>query len=428
MKRLDGVDRIRPYFWGRYSLTVWLMGGVGAFVLVGTVAMVMYFNYLGRVEEMVALESLGKANALFLDQSNLPQSSHMAGQLGRVMGAEVEFLEEKGLADGKARREGERIRVGYGLASGKEVWFSREVRELGPWAVWKRVDARIALGVFWVMGLVFGVWLGRKVTVPMGRLAAVLPRIGGEGELEGLPDKGPLEIRRLSEVLRETHESLRNERERRRNAERLAILGRMATSLAHEVRNPVSAIRLHGQLLERVCGESEKESVGMIVEEAGRIEGLVNQWMRYAKPGGIKSERVVVRDLLDDVVRGLGAQARHSGVNFRMVVEAEDEVVMGDGERLRQVFWNVLLNAVQSVAVGGEVVVKILQGRVDIEDEGKGFSEEALVRFGEAFHSEREGGMGLGLAVSKEIVEAHGGRMIGENRDGGGARVSVIWK
>ena len=86
--RLSAMNKNRPFLLRPRSLAFWLVAGVGAFVLVGSVAMMGFFQRLSRVEEAVALESIGRTNALFLDQSNLPQSAHMAEQLGRVMGAE----------------------------------------------------------------------------------------------------------------------------------------------------------------------------------------------------------------------------------------------------------------------------------------------------------------------------------------------------
>jgi signal transduction histidine kinase len=416
------------------SLAVWLAAGVGTFVLVGSIAMMGFFQHLTRVEELVALEALGRTNALFLDQSNLPQSEHMASQLGRVMGAEVKFTRpgEWGTgqaADGRAERTGELIRVGFSLKSGRQVWFSRTTNQPGARPVWKRLDARLALGGFWALSLIFSLWLGRKVTRPLAKLAAALPGIGGDQAPRNLPDSGPLEIVSLASALRRTHASLVEERDKRRHAERLALLGRMATSLAHEVRNPVAAIRLHAQLLERVCSADEQASAGLIVSEAGRIEALVNQWLRYAKPEPVTMDPVDMAALTDEAKRILGPQAEHAGVVIREQIDPawNRHPVRGDRERLRQVWCNLLLNAIQSMPKGGTVHLRILPGVLEIEDEGIGFSAGALARFGEPFHSEREGGMGLGLAVCKEIIESHGATITAENLPGRGARVRILW-
>lgn len=428
------MDKNRPLILKSRSLSVWLAVGIGAFVLVGSVAMMFFFHQLAKAEEVEALESIGKTNALFLDQNRLPQTEHMAAQIGRVMGAEVGFIGAAELidaqpADGVARSDGETIQVGFTLQSGREVWFSRKVGQHGALPVWKRLDARLALGGFWALSLVFSLWLGRKVTRPLAKLEAALPGIGGDETPRGLPETGPREIVSLASALRETHASLVEERDKRRHAERLALLGRMATSLAHEVRNPVSAIRLHAQLLERVCAPEERASAGLIVGEAGRIESLVNQWLRYAKPEPVKMVPVDLPELVREARHSLGPQAQHAGVQIR---EETDSVwathpVNGDRERLRQVLCNLLLNAIQSMPTGGAVTVRVLPGALEVVDQGGGFSEKALARFGEPFHSEREGGMGLGLAVSKEIIESHGGTLSATNLSGGGACVRIAW-
>ena len=429
------MDKKRSFFLKPRSLAVWLAAGIGTFVLVGSVALVGFFQHLTRVEEVVELESLGRTNALFLDQTRLPQSSQMAAHIGRLMGAEVEFRTsggggpQLGAADGLAKRIDGGIQVGFPLNNGREVWFTRDARQSGARPVWKRMDALLALGGFWGLSLMFSLWLGSRVTRPLARLAASLPGIGGDQPLRDLPDSGPEEITRLAAALRETHASLIAEREKRRHAERLALLGRMATSLAHEVRNPVSAIRLHAQLLERACAPDERTSAGLIVAEAGRIEALVSQWLRYAKPGPVTMETVDLAALAGEAVRILAPQAEHSGVVIHTEVDPgwTTHPVKGDRERLRQVLCNLLINAIQSMPQGGTATLRVMPGALEVADEGGGFSETALARFGEPFHSEREGGMGLGLAVCKEIMASHGAAMHAENQPHRGAVVRITW-
>ncbi len=425
------MDKNRPIYSKSGSLAMWLVASFGAFVLVGSIALMAFFQHLTKVEEEVALESLGRTNALFLDQSNLPKSKHMAEQIGRVMGADVEFRESAGSqsADGHARRGADLLEVGFKLKNGREVWFSRKADRPGVVPFWKRLDARLALGSFWALSLLFSVGIGRKVTRPLAKLAAAIPEIGGDQPLRGLPSSGPQEIVSLANALAKAHGSLVEEREKRRHAERLALLGRMATSLAHEVRNPVSAIRLHAQLLERVCGTDEKMSAALIVSEAERIEFLVNQWLRYAKPEPVKMMPVDLEKLSTDACHGLSLQAKHAGVVIHQEIAPDwrEHEVKGDRDRLRQVLCNLLLNAIQSMPKGGEVKLRVLRGLLEVEDQGVGFSPQALEKFGEPFHSEREGGMGLGVAVSKEIIESHGGTISVENLLEKGACVRIAW-
>lgn len=413
------------------SLAVWLTVGFGAFVLVGSLALMGMFAKVSRAEEMTTLEVLGRANALFLDQSPLPQSPHMAQQLGRVMGAEVEFVAAAGgnpdwVADGRSVRTGDgKMAVGFPLASGREVWFSREAGGLGTTPVWRRLDARLALSGFWLLSLGFSLWLGRMITRPMARLAAVIPRVGGDSPLSDLPDRGPTEVMRLAAVLRETHSSLQEERDMRRRAERLALLGRMTSSLAHEVRNPVAAIRLHAQLLERRTTGEDAVAVREIIDEAGRVDGLVRQWLFYAMPTAVAMSPFRWESLLREVAAALEAQARHANVEIRVQADEGERQAVGDRERMRQAVANLLQNAIQHMPGGGVATLRATDSGVEVDDQGSGFSSEAMARFGEAFFSEREGGMGLGLAVAHEIVQAHGASLAVENLESGGARVRI---
>jgi signal transduction histidine kinase len=221
---------------------------------------------------------------------------------------------------------------------------------------------------------------------------------------------------------------LLEEREKRRSAERLAILGTMAASLAHEVRNPVAAIRLHAQLLEDAPAAEGSASRALIASEAERIESLVNQWLRYARP---QPPAMAAGDLGTTVEQALArcaAQAAHGRVALsKQIPQGTTFPVKMDRDRILQALINVILNAIQAQPAGGEVTVS-LQSKagnyeVSVDDQGQGFSAAALAKAQEPFYSEKEGGMGLGLAVASEVLLAHGGDLKLENPREGGARV-----
>lgn len=423
------MDKNRP-FWNRpRALSAWLTFGVGTFALLGSLALVVFFQHRARVEEEISLESLGRNNAQFMDQARLPQTEQMAGRLGRVMGARVEFRDSNSAAGyGVVRRHGHEMTVGFPLRNGREVWFTRDARTAVAKPFWKRWDAVLVLAGFWAMAWGFSRWLARRVTRPLARLAAVLPEVGGERKLEGLPADGPAEILSLAEGLRQTQNGILASRERLRHAERLALLGKMTASLAHEVRNPVSAIRMHAQLMERALSETDRASAGLIVAEAGRIESLVSQWMHFAKPAPVRMEQVDVAALAEETRKLMEPQAAHAGVSIVLEIDErwESVPVNGDRERLRQAFGNLLLNAIQSMPKGGTATIRVMPGALEFSDQGGGFSKRALEHFGEPFHSDREGGMGLGLAVSKEIIESHGASLAVENSNQG-ATVAIRW-
>lgn len=437
----QSIPRRRPA-----SLAIWMTSSVAVFVLLGSLALVMAFERHFEREERRAFEALARANAGFLERTRLPHSDQMASQLGEIIGARVFFSNPAtGQVVGKA---GDTVddavlrmafngkvhvtpdgawMIGVLGNDGTRVIFLRmaanRVRAMD------RADTWLALGVFWLLSLALGGWLARRVTRPLRILAESLPLVGTEGELPDLPVTRSDEIGQLAQTLTRTHHSLRDERERRRAAERHALLGRMATSLAHEVRNPVSAIRLHAQLLEHAEPEEAEISRRLIESEAVRIECLVAQWMNYAKPA---PPVLAELDMVEAVKRALcliEPQARHAGVRIDEAAgpQAVPVVIRADRHRVQQVLGNLLLNAVQAMPGGGSVTVRVHDDgpnvAVIVEDEGAGFSAAAHARLGEPFYSEKEGGMGLGLAVAKDICEAHGGRLVVENRHSGGARV-----
>ena len=428
------------------SLAVWMTSSVAVFVLLGSLSLVLAFErHLDR-EERRAFEGLARVNAGFLERTRLPQSAKMAAQLGEIIGARVFFWQPKTgqvvgktndsvdlaalrmTCDGKVNvmPDGTWM-VGEPGRDGTRVIFLRagEQRLLAL----DRADTWLALGLFWLLSLGLGWWLARRVTRPLRSLAESLPLVGTERELPALPVGRRDEIGQLAQTLTRTHESLRNERERRRAAERHAMLGRMATSLAHEVRNPVAAIRLHAQLLESAPPHEAAISRQLIESEAQRIEGLVGQWLSYAKPAPPQLVEVNVGGALRQALRLIEPQARHAGVllDSSLIHDMPPLVILADRHRVQQVLGNLLLNAVQAMPCGGQVSVRVEASAthvaVLVEDEGAGFSASALARLGEPFYSEKEGGMGLGLAVAKDICEAHGGALAVETRDDGGARV-----
>jgi len=426
-----------------------MTSSVAVFVLLGSLSLVLAFERQLDREERRAFEGLARVNAGFLERTRLPQSAKLAAQLGEIIGARVFFWQLKtGQVVGKTNDAVDpaalRMRcdghvnvmpdgawmVGVAARDGTRVIFLRPVQRV---LALDRADTWLALGLFWVLSLGLGWWLARRVTRPLRSLAESLPLVGTERELPVLPVMRRDEIGQLAQTLTRTHESLRKERERRRRAERHAMLGRMATSLAHEVRNPVAAIRLHAQLLDSAPPQEAAISRQLIASEAQRIEALVGQWLSYAKPAPPVLAEVNLVEALRQALNIIEPQARHAGVllDSTLAQDMPPLVILADRHRLQQVLGNLLLNAVQAMPRGGRVNVCLedcaAQVRVVVEDEGAGFSAAALARLGEPFYSEKEGGMGLGLAVAKDICEAHGGGLAVETRDGGGARVQAVF-
>jgi signal transduction histidine kinase len=164
-----------------------------------------------------------------------------------------------------------------------------------------------------------------------------------------------------------------------------------------------------------------------MLTETVKIESLVSQWMFLARPEPPKVVVLQVAQIIGKVVRAYEPTAQHAGVRLGCTID-ENLCVKGDPRRLEQAVSNVVLNAIQAMAEGGEL--RINAERRDgcvllrFADTGPGFSDAALARHGELFFSEREGGMGIGLTVTSEILRAHGGAVHAEN-SGRGAVVTL---
>jgi signal transduction histidine kinase len=205
------------------------------------------------------------------------------------------------------------------------------------------------------------------------------------------------------------------------DAQRFGLLGSIAASLAHEIRNPVAAIRLHGQLLE----QAEPVGAGLIIYEAAKIEDMVNQWMFLARPQPPRKTEIVLTELIAKTVRALRPAAEYAKVRIDVTASACRRV-RADMHRLGQVFHNIILNAIQAMPTGGTLSIAVSDSDICFADTGPGFSPMALRRAANTLYSEKEGGMGLGLNVAKKIVRAHDGQLIIANRPEGGAVVRVM--
>jgi signal transduction histidine kinase len=199
----------------------------------------------------------------------------------------------------------------------------------------------------------------------------------------------------------------------------------MTAALAHEVQNPVAAIRMHAQLWRQEHGD---EPAATIEAEAARIESLLNQWMFLTRSEAPVLAPLDVGALLQQLVRSQRPQTEHAAVRVELQL-ADDLTTAADKKRLEQVFRNLLNNAVQAMPSGGLLVIRGEREperlRITFADHGVGFSAKALAHFAEFFYSEKEGGMGIGLSVAQEILRAHGGSLRGQNRAGGGASVTA---
>jgi two-component system sensor histidine kinase PilS (NtrC family) len=219
-----------------------------------------------------------------------------------------------------------------------------------------------------------------------------------------------------------------------RRQDRLAAIGRMAASIAHEIRNPLAAMRGSIQMLRAdMEGESSQtELMEIILRESDRLNRIISDFLSYARPRSIIQSKVDVGDLLRQTFTLLRHSAEiHESQIIEEAVPATPVLANADSEQLQQVFWNLARNALQAMPLpnGGTLratVAKHGQNRLRIafSDTGRGMSPEQVEHLFEPFSS-TTGGTGLGLSIVYQIIRDHGGTINVRSREGQGTTITI---
>jgi two-component system sensor histidine kinase PilS (NtrC family) len=203
------------------------------------------------------------------------------------------------------------------------------------------------------------------------------------------------------------YERQRRERER---VDRLAEIGQMTAAIAHEIRNPLTGIRSAAQVV-RSAPESCRELGAMIEEEATKLNDLCDSFLDFARPLSLVTRELRWSDIVAPVLEQHRAEIEAAGIQVRLKSEPDEPIITGDRVRLEQVFRNLLLNAVQATRPGGLVEVRCEGGKLIVQDNGVGMTEEDRQKLFTPFFTTKPSGTGLGLCNARKVVDAHGGSL-----------------
>jgi len=236
------------------------------------------------------------------------------------------------------------------------------------------------------------------------------------------------EIDRLSERIESIVRDLRQREHEILRAEQLAALGQLAAGMAHEIRNPLTGIKMLVQAGKESRNAFDAEDLRIIEAEIRRMERSLNTFLDFARPPKLQRKSVTLGSLIEDVL-GL-VRLRADQQKVRMETSGSFSArVSADPEQLRQVLLNLSLNALDVMPTGGRLHLSVRSVDSDWEieaaDDGPGIAATMFPRLFEPFASSKETGLGLGLVISKRIVEDHGGRINVANRIGRGASIFV---
>ncbi len=270
-----------------------------------------------------------------------------------------------------------------------------------------------------------------------GSLASLIPGVEGEGgaaawEVEGagpgqdrtlLISRSPADEGEAVLVIEDVTE-LRATQRRGAREERLDAAGRFSQGLAHEIKNPLTSLSGALQLME--LSEQDQRLRAIVLREVERLDRLVTDFRDAGQNPQLRLSRVELGELLQEVSETFSHDLRYAAVALEHSGLERRYFLMGDGDQLRQVFWNLLLNAAQHMPDGGQVGLHLVkedgQALLSVIDQGPGIPADQLPLIFDPFFTQRSGGTGLGLAIVERVVRAHGGDIRVKSRPGEGTQ------
>lgn len=227
-------------------------------------------------------------------------------------------------------------------------------------------------------------------------------------------------------IIRDISERKKNE-ELLINSEKLYVAGQLAAGIAHEIRNPLTSLKGFLQLI--ASGRKETSYYGIMNSELDRIEGIVSELLMLSKPQVYELSYYDARNMMRDTVTLLETQAILHNISLETDLGKDVLWIYGVENQIKQVFINVIKNAIEAMVDGGAIRVKLCREddtvRIRISDEGPGIGQDQLAKMGQPFYTTKEKGTGLGLMVSYKIVDNHQGRIEVYSQLGRGTTVEI---
>src|SRR5436305_2266492 len=223
-------------------------------------------------------------------------------------------------------------------------------------------------------------------------------------------------------------------------AEQSAVVGRLASAIAHEIRNPLNYINLtldHLRTAFPPADEKKRETFERLAQqlkaEVARINSRISEFLNYSRPSTLELRSLDLREAAEDAMQMVEMKAHESNIQTRVEQTGEVPPVLGDAEALRSVFTNLIINGMQAIdGEGGSLTIKISEensrhdARVEVADTGRGIAPEDISKVFEPYFSTKETGTGLGLAIVKKAIDDHGGTISVASKEGGGTTFTII--
>jgi signal transduction histidine kinase len=301
---------------------------------------------------------------------------------------------------------------------------------VGPFEETARQGGLVLLGVA-VVVLVGTAFLTSHLTRDLRRLSEATVSVS-QGDLDRrLPEPRRDEVGQVTRAFNRMTENLRRTVDALAAKESMAAVGEFAAGLAHEIRNPLTAIQVDLQYVEEQLPPDSplREAQGKALAELGRLDATVRDALKVARSGQVKMGNVDLRDVLRAAAHAVVPSFDARQARLEVVLPETPLALRGDAAALEQLFLNLLRNAAEALPEGGLATLRVTESdgsfQVVVEDSGPGMSPEVRSRAFEPLFSTRTEGTGLGLPIAQRIAAAHGGSIQIEGRSEGGTRVTV---
>jgi signal transduction histidine kinase len=212
-------------------------------------------------------------------------------------------------------------------------------------------------------------------------------------------------------------------------------MGDLAAGVAHEIRNPLNAIgiaaqRLHREFVPKADVEEFTELSSNILNETTRLSEILSRFLALARSHVQDSDVIDIAALLRQTISNMRSEAEARSIHIMLSIPESMEA-RGNGEKYQQVFVNILKNGMEAIGREGEITISAEEDKnginiIRFEDTGPGFKDDSLSKIFQPYYTTKTDGSGLGLALSYRIITDYGGKLLAENRPGGGARLSII--
>jgi signal transduction histidine kinase len=294
-----------------------------------------------------------------------------------------------------------------------------------------------------ILGLVLGWLIARIILNPIYKLVLKVRDAAGSEMVEHIkmsPGKEleelDLHINRLIGRINQAHEDLQKNRELLERSSKLAAIGKIAPALAHEIRNPLTAIKMliYAMMQEPEINEDKRHDLEIITHEINRVEGFLQNFLKYARPAKPQMRMVSIIPEIKDTLQLMQPRLRQSNITLTESHQHENLRIKADPDMIKQIIMNLVLNAVESMGQDGELKLTTLVNaddaenqlfQISVSDTGPGIPDEIKDSLFDPFVKGKDQGVGLGLSISQRIAELHRGWISAANNSGKGATFTI---